>query len=99
MSAASTYLAVGKTPQVSLQADLQSEPYVSGAGCGRRRATSRGRRGLEISATRTPREYQEKYARLPRTFGSWTPDSNEVAAGSTGPNRAIRRGLRGLEML
>ena len=59
-----------------------------------------------MSATITPSPYQEKYARLPMIFASWTPSVNPAAprllAFATnragGLNTLSNRGLRGFEM-
>ena len=73
---------------------------------GRNWATNFGCRGFEMSTTSTPSAYQEKYARLPMIFGSWTPsvkpDAPRFLAAVTrragGLKTLSSRGLRGFEM-
>ena len=73
MSEATTYGPDVSTPQTALQGRSgQSSDSRSRAAGGRKRASTFGFAGFEISAATTPWEYHEKYALVPTTFGSWT---------------------------
>src|SRR5215831_13283281 len=100
MSAAATYVFVGKTPQVYVH-DFVAQNSFSGSGVdgGRNCATNVGCRGFEMFATITPSPYQEKYARLPRIFGSWTPSVNPAAPRATAALTSRPGGLKTLSSL